>query len=329
VFEVGTELLVNVNGVAVRDGEVAMLFLHGPSGTERLALSTNGLVSLGKLTAGRWACALVHSRTNVQVATLVFEVVHSATEYVSATWTASVPHGLASLEATAPPGWPISVRWGGLAAHEETIATVYGNEDGSVSFEEVHPLLGARAARAAVADLVVDFRELGRRLIPLNGRASLEEVRDQLIALWQQRSEFVQSRKGRWLQLMPTWFEPTTTRLGYGVEPLAIPDGADLPHDLAAWLLTLDERMSGCITRSPSRVLVLTTDVDSVLRDLRSWVDDACAVAKVRDAIVTDGTRWAIHRKGDRQLRRREWSLDHAIKLGSVDDMLNDLTEGL
>lgn len=329
VFDVGTELLVNVDGVALEGGDKAMLFLHGPAGTQRLDLSTSGLVSLGKPAAGRWACALLHSRTNVQTATLVFEVAPSVTEYVSAAWTTGVPHGLASLEATAPPGWPVSVRWGGLAAHEETIATVYGDDDRTVSFEDVHPLLEARAARASVADLVVDFRELGRRLVPLDGRASLEEVRAQIIALWQQRSEFVQNRKGMWLQLMPTWFEPTTTRLGYGVDSLVMPDSVDAPHGLAAWLLTVDERTNGSITRSPSRLLVLTTDIDSVLRDLREWIDNACTAARVRDAIVTDGTRWAMHRKGDRQLRRREWSFDHAINVGSVDDMLNDLTEGL
>ncbi|MCU0702073.1 MAG: hypothetical protein MUC96_36715, partial [Myxococcaceae bacterium] len=278
---------------------------------------------------GRWACALLHSRTNVQTATLIFEVAQGVTEYVSAAWNLGVPHGLASLEATAPPGWPIAVRWGGLAAHHETIATIYGNDDRTVPFEELRPLLEARAEQASVADLVVDFRELGRRLIPLNGRASLEEVRAQLIALWQQRSERVQSLKGMWLQLMPMWFEPMITRLGYGVESLAILDGADAPHDLSAWLLTIDERTNGGITRSPSRVLVLTTDVESVLRDQREWIDNACAVARVRDAIVTDGTRWAMHRKGDRRLKRREWSFDHAINLGSVDDMLNDLTEGL
>jgi hypothetical protein len=235
---------------------------------------------------------------------------------------------LASLEATAPPGWPVSLSWSGLAAREDTIATFYGNDDRTVCFEDVRLLLEARAARASAADLVVDFRELGRRLIPLDGRLSRAEVRAQLIALWNQRSERVQSLKGRWSQLMPMWFEPTTMRLGYGVDSLAIPDGADAPHDLAAWLLTIDERTNGCITRSPSRVLVLTTDVDSVLRDLRKWIDDVCTAARVRDAIVTDGTRWATHRKGDRLLRRREWSFDNAISLGSADDMLDELTEG-
>lgn len=328
-FDVGTELLVNLSGISIDESDPAMLFLHGPSGTERLPVSASGLVSLGAPSAGRWACRLLHSRTSVQPATLVFEVTKKASTHVCATWSVSMPRGLGSIEATAPPGWPITVRWGGLAAHEETIATLYGNDDRTVSFESIRPHLEDRAARAPVADIVVDFRELGRRLIPHDGRASLEQVREQLLALWQQRSGLIQSRQGMWLQLMPAWFEPTTTRLGYGVETLAMPTDVDAPHDLAAWLLTVDERLMGSITRAPSRVLVLTTNVDGVLCDLRAWIDSACAVAKVRDAVVTDGTRWTTHRKGDRQLKRREWNLDRNIDAGSLDDMLNDLTEGL
>ena len=59
------------------------------------------------------------------------------------------------------------------------------------------------------------------------------------------------------------------------------------------------------------------------------WIDSACTAAKVRDAIVTDGTRWTTHRKGSHQLKQQQWNLDHAIGLGSVDDMLGDLAEGL
>jgi hypothetical protein len=329
VFDEGTELFVNAKNIALEVGDEVMLFLHCSADTQRLSLSTDGLVSLGKPTAGRWACALLHSGANIQTATLVFEIARSSTEHVNAAWTMIVPHGLASLQATAPPGWPVSVRWGGLVEYQETIATIYGNDDLTVSFEEVHSLIQARASRASIADLVVDFRELGRRLIPIDGRASLDDVRAQIIALWHQTSGLVQSRRGMWLKLMSTWFEPMTTRLGYGVGSLAISDGADTPHDLVAWLLTIDERTNGSITRSPSRLLVLTTDVDSVLRDQREWIDNACTVARVRDAIVTDGTRWTTHRKGDRRFRRREWSFGHPINLDSIDEMLGDLTEGL
>ncbi len=329
VFEAGTDLFVNVGGVSVEEGEDAVLFLHGPAGTEQLSLSANGLVSLGTLVAGRWACALMHSRTSVQPATLVFAVAENAAQHVAATWTAAAPGGLASLEATAPPAWPVALRWRVIASYEEPLATLYGNDDRTLPVESIASLIEARAARARIADLVLDFGELGRRLIPHDGRASLKQVREQLTALWQERSGLVQIRVGAWLQLMPTWFEPVTALFGYGLEPLSMPADADAPHDLTAWLLTVDERMVGSITRSPSRVLVLTTDLDAVLRDRRAWIDSACSAAKVRDAIVTDGTRWTTHRKGSQQLKQQVWNLDHAIGLGSVDDMLGDLAEGL
>lgn len=329
VFDVGTELLVNVGGISGDEDDEAVLFLHGSSGTERLPLSGGGLVSLGTPAAGRWACALMHSLTSVQPSTLVFEVAEHAAQHVAASWTAAAPTGLASLEATAPPGWPVSLRWRVIASHEESLATLYANDDRTISVEGISSVIEARAARARIADLVVDFGELGRRSIPHDGHASVKQVREQLTALWQQRSGLVQSRMGAWLQLMPAWFTPVTALLGYGIQALQMPTDAEAPHDLAAWLLTVDERTLNSITRSPSRVLVLTTDIDAALRDCRAWIDSACTVARVRDAIVTDGMRWTAHRKGSHQLKQQVWNIDHAVGLGSVDDMLNDLAEGL
>lgn len=329
VFEAGTELLVNVGGVSVDEGDEVVLFLHGPAGTERLSLSSSGLVSLGAPAAGRWACALMHSQTSVQPASLLFEVTEGALENVAASSSAVAHSGLASLEAAAPPGWPVTLRWRVFAAYEEMLATLFGNEDGTVPVDGVASTIEARAARARIADLIVDFGELGRRVLPHDGRASLKQVREQLTALWQQRSGLVQSRKGAWLQLRKPWFEPVTELFGYGLEEATLLADVDAPHDLTAWGLTVDERMMGSITRSPSRVLVLTTDLDAVLRDHRTWIDTACSAAKVRDAIVTDGARWTTHRKGSQQLKQQVWSLDHAIGLGSIDEMLGDLAEGL
>lgn len=329
VFEAGTELLVNVGGVSVEEGDEAVLFLHGPAGTERLSLSWSGLVSLGAPAAGRWACALMHSQTSVQPASLLFEVAENALEDVAASSSAVAHSGLASLEAAAPPGWPVTLRWRVFAAYEEVLATLYGNEDGTVPVDAVASSIEARAARARIADLIVDFGELGRRVLPHDGRASLKQVREQLTALWQQRSGLVQSRKGAWLQLRKPWFEPVTELFGYGIEEATLLADVEAPHDLTAWGLTVDERMMGSITRAPSRVLVLTTDLDAVLRDHRTWIDSACSAAKVRDAIITDGARWTTHRKGSQQLKQQVWSLDHAIGLGSIDDMLGDLAEGL
>jgi hypothetical protein len=329
VFDAGTELLVNVGGVSVDDGDEIALFLHGPTGTERLIVSSIGLVTLGALAAGRWVCEMMHSRTSVQPASLIFEVAGEAGENIAALCSAAAHSGLASLEATAPPGWPAMLRWRGVAANEEQLATVYGSDDGTVPVDGVAAIIEARAARTRLADLIVDFGELGHRVLPHDGRWSLKQVREQLTDLWQKRSGLVQSRKGAWIQLRKPWFEPVTELLGYGLEDESLLADVEAPHDLAAWALTVDERVADSITRSPSRVLVLTTDLDAAMRNHRTWIDSACSAAKVRDAIITDGARWTTHRKGSQQLKQQIWNLDDAIGLGRLDEMLGDLAEGL
>src|SRR5690606_18337484 len=118
------------------------------------SLSSCGLVSLGAPAAGRWACALLHSRTSVQSTTLLFEVAEDALEDVAASSSAVAHSGLASLEAAAPPGWPVTLRWRVFAAYEELLATVHGNEDGTVPVDGVASIIEARAARARIADLI-------------------------------------------------------------------------------------------------------------------------------------------------------------------------------
>jgi len=330
VVEVGAELFVSLSGVSLDEEDETVLFLHGPTGTERLSPSANGLVSLGVPAAGQWACALVHSRTSVQPETLLFKVAENAVRHVGAAWTATAPGGVSSLEVTAPPGWPVALRWRVLASHEEPLATLHGSDDRTLPVEDVASWIEDRAARARIADLVVDFGELGRRSMPHDGRAPLKQVREELTALWRQSSELVQSRPGAWLQLTTHWFAPVTALFGYGLEPSALTVDADAPHGLAVRVLTVDERAEGgAITRSSSRILVLTTDIDAVMEDSRAWIDNACTAATVRDAIVTDGTRWTTHRKGSHQLKREVWSLEHVIGTDSIDDMLGYLAEGL
>lgn len=331
VFDAGAEVFVSVNGVSVEEGDTAMLFLHGPNGTERSALPANGVVSLGTLAPGRWACALLHPRAAVQSTTLVFEVAEQATQHVAATCTATALTGLSSLEVTSPPGWPVVLRWRVL--HDDTLTTVYAADDGAVDLDRVKSLTEARARRTRIADLIVDFGELGRRSIPHDRRALVDQVREGLAALWQQRSGLVQIRSGAWMTLLPTWFGPVTSLFGYGLEPLA--DGSlskvepDAPHGLAAWRLTVDERIMGAITRSPSRVLVLTTDLDAVLNTARDWIDRACSEAQVRDALVTDGVRWTTHRRGN-HFSRTIWNIGESIGDRRVlESMLGDLGEGV
>jgi hypothetical protein len=327
VFEMGDELFVNVRGVTTDDPDPVTLFVQGAGGTERLALSVDGVVSLGHLTAGRWACALVHPRTSIRSTTLMFELVEQATRNVDSAWSAIAPQGMASLQITAPPGWPVTLRWRDSSG-ESLLAAMHAAADGVVELDEVRPRIEDRVRRARLADLIVDFRELGRTVIEHDGRASIDQVREALAKLWQERSGLL-GQVGAWLTLLPHWFEPITWLFGYRLEPFA--EGA-LPlaeaHGLAAWRLTVEERRKDAeIARSTSRVLVLTTDMDAALGSERAWIERACTTVDVREALVTDGVRWTTHRRGNR-IRGHIWNLGTDLDR-NVEKMLADLGEGV
>lgn len=329
VFEAGDETFVTVRGLPPDDGDRSMLFAQGAEGTSCLALSGDGVVSLGTLATGRWACALVHARTSVQSATLMFEVAENATRYVDSKWSAAAPTGVASLAVTAPPGWPVTLRWRD-ALGESLLAVVHASDEGTINLDEAKPWIEDRARRARIADLIVDLGELGRRSFPHDGRASIAQVREALAALWQQRASLIHTQMGAWLTLVPAWFGPVTELFGYSLEPFAeeaLPM-TETAHGLAAWRLTVDDRfMGGAISRSTSRVLVLTTDLDAALSGTREWVDRVCTTATVREALVTDGTRWTVHRRGNR-LRGHIWHFGEDLEQ-RVEPMLADLGEGV
>lgn len=336
VFEVGSAVVVQAHGLDAEDQDPPVLFLHGPAGTERLELprTSSALVSLGELAAGRWACALVPPRTEVRPTTLLFEVAEQADAHVDASWsvelrpTSDGKDGFVPFSVRAPPGWPVIVSWRALGT--VPLATVHADGEGNTDLTGVLPLLDARARRARVGDVVVDLGELGQRVLPHDRRPDVEQVRVELAALWAQRQGMVRSRGGAWMTLVAHWFTPVCELLGYALEGLPQEGAQPTPEEaLPCWRLVVDERDGGVIRRSPSRALVLTTDLDGTRTAGLEAVDVACAHAQVREAIVTDGIRWAKHRKGNRQLRSTIWDLDAVLRDGTVEAMLADLAEGL
>lgn len=328
VFETGTELYLNVRGLLVEEGDEAALFLHGASGTQKMPLTSDGIVSLGIPSAGRWVCSILHSRTSVQSTTLLFEVAENTIEFIPASCSVLAPDGVLSLEVTAPAGWPVTLGWRVLAAQEQTLATLWGNENGSIPLDEATSIIMDRTRHTRLADLVVDFRELGLHEVPFDSRISLEEVRETFKSLWAQCSGLVKSRRGAWLQLRTPWLVPVTKLFGYGLEDLSELNDQDVPANLIALGLTRDERSPNGITRFYSRILVLTTEIDTVMRDHRDWVDKSCEKASVREAFITDGQHWTKHRKGSK-LRHHVWDLDQVIEHDHIDQMLADFAEGL
>jgi hypothetical protein len=336
VFEVGVEVIVQAHGLDLEDPDTLVLFLHGPNATERLELprSSSATVSLGVLAAGRWACGLVPLRTEVRPSTLLFQVAERVDAEVDASWSvepgpaANDQDGFVPFTVRAPPGWPVGISWRAIGT--VPLATIYADSEGHTDLTGVLPLLDARARRARVGDVVVDLGELGRRILHHDRRPNVEQVRVALAALWAQRQGMVRSGGGAWMTLVPHWFTPVCELLGYALDAIPHEDARSTPEEaLACWRLVVDEREDGTIRRSPTRALVLTTDLDGTRTTGLEAVDVACAHAQVREAIVTDGIRWAKHRKGNRQLRSTVWDLEAVLRDGTIDEMLGDLAEGL
>ncbi|MCB9797535.1 MAG: S24 family peptidase [Alphaproteobacteria bacterium] len=326
VFEAGTEVAVRVRGLPDEEEGSAYLFLCGPAGVERLELPPSGspLVSLDVLAQGRWACSLVHPRTEVRTTTLVFEVAEDAFRQVDADWSAT--DDLSTLQVSAPPGWPVTLSWRVLRSVR--VGTVHADSDSTVDMSKLLPIVEERARRARVGDLVIDLDELGRLVVQHDGRPSVESVRDGLASLWTEREGLVRGRRGAWLVLVPHWFKPVCELFGYTLEELVAMASAGADDGLAAWRLIVDEREPGGIRRSAARVLVLTEDLDATLAAGLEAVAHACSAADVREAIVTDGIRWTTHRKNNR-MRQPEWDLGEALSSGEVEEMLAALAEGL
>lgn len=304
VFEPGHNVIVRVTGLPDQEDEAARLFVRGPSGVEQLALphGAEALVALDDLAEGRWACALVHPRTEVRTTTLLFEVASSAVQTVDARWSVDVERtqdgtpDLTTLTVAAPPGWPVTLAWRVLGT--VPLATAHADADGSVELSGALETLGERTRRARVGDVVVDLAELGHEVLRHDHRPSVEQVREGLAALWTQRESLVRTRRGAWLTLVPHWFTPVCELLGYEVDSLAAESALAPESDLAAFRLVVVQRSKGQVRPRAVRALVLTTDVSAALDRERDALDRICDIADVWEALVTDGATWAIRRTG-------------------------------
>jgi hypothetical protein len=111
------------------------------------------------------------------------------------------------------------------------------------------------------------------------------------------------------LDLLPIWFEPVCAALGFDVERM--PDGlvADAPEHATVLRLFYVERQGARIERQAVRLLVLVEKLASTLSpQMLDWIDDACTKERLRDALLSDGLRWATHRRASR-LALRLWDL--------------------
>lgn len=331
VFLPEDALFVQVSGLAEGESEAdaAALFLKGPEGSQRLFLQgpQARLVSLGTLAAGRWACALLHPSTSVPASTLLFEVAEDALPCYPGNWSVSQQQGLESLAIQAPAGWPVTLYWHVLST--QRLATCHADSDGNLDLDAAMPRLLERARRNRVADLIIDAGELGRQTLPQDQLRSTTDISEAIHTLWTPRQTLVASQPGAWLPLMEPWLAPFAALLGYDLEPLDIATVVGPETGMTAWKLVIDERRHQGIERSTARVLIMTPALADGLPDSSlDHIDDICDLARVRDAIISDATRWTTHRVRSR-LPRSLWDLSVIGDSEAMSAMLADLAEGL
>lgn len=334
-FGVNPGPVVELDGLQVEvDGEAAV-FVHGPGGTEvrGLPASAAHALHLQQLRPGPHVLLVAHSRTAIPTVRVPFEIVEQeppappasarlllGEEVLVARPGASVeaeardlaalddPASLLELSLDIPPGWPVRVRWREMT--EKPVGGPGVLADGQLDPDTCR-LIGERARRIPSGSLVFDLGELGRLCVGHARQRQVADVREALRDLLERRYPLAQ--RGAYATLVPMWFAPVCAELGYRLDPLPPETLPEPPAHLAALRLLHVERQGSRQTWRVARVLILCEELGRDLTaGLLAWIDDACAAAGVREALVSDGRSWAPHRKGSR-LPLRGWDLAAAV----------------
>jgi len=327
--------VVTVDGPEIESVGTASLFLYGPNGHQVLPLPSGHrqLARLQDLAPGRYALMVLHDRTDIPPERLAFEVIPLSPPLPPARWAISVngaavaalptqdlaaldpsevPDGQPELSMRAPPGWPVRVLWRELA--EDHVSTLHADSDGIVDASAVLAKTSERRVRRTMGDLVLDFAELGAAIMRHERRPTPAAVQARIEALAASRAATVQHLAGNYAALHPLWFEPVCSALGYDLEAAPIDGDAEAPTHVVAYRLLHTERRSATIDRHPVRVLLLVEDLSEPLSEaLLAWIDELCAAERLRDVIISDGLRWAGHRRASR-LALQVWDLATVTK---------------
>lgn len=348
--------VLEIDGAPIEDEGAASLYLHGPEGSEVLALpeGRGHRVRLHDLAPGRYVALLLHDRTAIAPERIAFEVVTRTPAPPAARCDVTAfghtlpaeagrsvrtgPHDLAGLDADSegpdalglrgPAGWPVRVRWRDVA--DDLVATVnldaHGNGDAATVMRATYE----RRQRHPVADLELDFDELGLVILEHERRRDVESVRARLRELVTSRGEMAARLAGDYQQLAGIWFGPVCAELGYELGETILGEGGEPPAHACALPLLLTERRGAAIVRDAVRVMVLVEDLSvAVPEPALTWIDRICVRTRLRDVVLSDGLRWAEHRH-HRRLPPRARDLRALVNDGDdLESFVRTFAEGL
>ncbi len=319
-FLEGTTPVLSVSGPLVDDVGSARVFVSGPAGRESLPLQrgTRHFVGLEALSPGHYSVLVLFDRTRVPPAYTAFEILTDLPPVATARcelrlgeeafgFASDVPARSPSMDlgavvrdgregalsVSAPPGWPVRVSW--REDSEVRLTTLHASREGALEGRAVLSACYERVHRRLLGDLVLDAEELGRLVLPHERQRDGETIRTAVRKLVSDRGEIVRRSAGDYDLLLVRWFEPVCELLGYELEPMDF-DAAEVPGHFRVCHLYRVERFGSRIERSARRLLVLAQVLSDVSPDVRGWIDHLCGTSHIREALLSDGLHWALHR---------------------------------
>lgn len=357
VFSPGATPYLSVRGVhADREGDVTAFLSAGEDlRTLRLPRGEAWVVALEGLPVGRYVFQVVHERTRFAPVALPFAVdevpwgtvparvqVRSGDRDLKADAAGVIEESgdfsdlgdeARQLALTVPPLWPVEAWWDD--GRRRRLGRSRGAVEGDADLDDVVERAREKVARTTLADLELDARELGTVRFHHAREARSDDLRRRVRRLLDAHGETARALSGQIPLLRNVWLHPLLEVLGYGWEEPSAEELRSLPSGTFGLWLTEQVRQRRRVRRERARLLVLASpdaDLDATdLFSVRRAADDLLdREGGVREALLTDGWRWARHRRRS-HLALRVHRLDKVLDqdLFAFDDFLRDVAVGV
>lgn len=339
--------VLSIQGVeAEEDGEVTV-FLSGDSQLQTLPLpkGESWTIELVDLQPGRYMVEVMHSSISIEPARLSFAVEEKPRAKVSSRVTAGVVGLCYEIDAAAsavipcefslfagedagltvqgPPLWPVTVTWESGKSRRLGIRAL--ERDGSLNIDELISLSENLSLCCRVANLVIDFRELGRLTLQLDRVTDPDELAETLRLMVNQERATVEGLTGQFPLLRSLWLDQLLQKLNYRIGEFTPDEMEGAPTGITALKLIETSRSpQGEVRDDLRRVLIVTTIsadfLDKSSGSARAFAESMCWKHEVFEALITDGLRWFLHRRGNK-LPRPIWDLRDLMSDAEVFDM--------
>lgn len=339
--------ILSIQGIeSETDGEV-MVFLSGEGQLQTLPLpkGEGWAVEFADLRPGRYMVEVLHSSARIDPARLPFAVEDAPDAMVSSRVTA-ILDGIsyeiveagyvvipceyslfegedAGFSISGPSLWPVTVIWESGRRRWLDIHSL--ERDGRLNVDEIIRLSDDLRVRSRVANLIIDFRELGRLILQLDRTIEPDELSEALRLMIHAKVEVVKDLTGQFMLLRSMWLDKLLQMLNYRIGEFAPDELADAPPGIAALKLFETSRSpEGEVREELRRVLIITT-VSADLRDnttgsARAFAHTLCWKYGIFEALITDGSRWFLHKRGSK-MSPSVWDLRNLLSDAEGFDM--------